>query len=107
MSNMGLGRVELPTSRLSGVRSNHLSYRPFWRTPTQPSALPYKITRAGLGSAQLLILIEVLQLLQLLVVEIVLVVVIQIVVQVLVILIIVVEGKPVILELVFVVIELP
>ena len=26
---MGLGRVELPTSRLSGVRSNHLSYRPF------------------------------------------------------------------------------
>src|SRR5688572_24433329 len=24
---MGLGRVELPTSRLSGVRSNHLSYR--------------------------------------------------------------------------------
>ena len=26
--NMGLGRVELPTSRLSGVRSNHLSYRP-------------------------------------------------------------------------------
>jgi hypothetical protein len=28
---MGLGRVELPTSRLSGVRSNHLSYRPFRR----------------------------------------------------------------------------
>ena len=27
-SVMGLGRVELPTSRLSGVRSNHLSYRP-------------------------------------------------------------------------------
>ena len=27
---MGLGRVELPTSRLSGVRSNHLSYRPCW-----------------------------------------------------------------------------
>ena len=25
---MGLGRVELPTSRLSGVRSNQLSYRP-------------------------------------------------------------------------------
>src|SRR5438045_8092243 len=25
---MGLGRAELPTSRLSGVRSNHLSYRP-------------------------------------------------------------------------------
>ena len=31
---MGLGRVELPTSRLSGVRSNHLSYRPL------PSADP-------------------------------------------------------------------
>ena len=28
---MGLGRVELPTSRLSGVRSNHLSYRPAQR----------------------------------------------------------------------------
>jgi len=28
LQSMGLGRVELPTSRLSGVRSNHLSYRP-------------------------------------------------------------------------------
>ena len=27
-SMVGLGRVELPTSRLSGVRSNQLSYRP-------------------------------------------------------------------------------
>ncbi len=26
--SVGLGRLELPTSRLSGVRSNHLSYRP-------------------------------------------------------------------------------
>ncbi len=25
---VGLGSLELPTSRLSGVRSNHLSYRP-------------------------------------------------------------------------------
>jgi hypothetical protein len=25
---VGLGRLERPTSRLSGVRSNHLSYRP-------------------------------------------------------------------------------
>ena len=25
---VGLGRFELPTSRLSGVRSSHLSYRP-------------------------------------------------------------------------------
>ncbi len=29
---MGLGRVELPTSPLSGVRSSHLSYRPALRT---------------------------------------------------------------------------
>jgi hypothetical protein len=28
LSEVGLGRLELPTSRLSGVRSNHLSYRP-------------------------------------------------------------------------------
>ena len=32
VGKMGLGRVELPTSRLSGVRSNHLSYRPHPRT---------------------------------------------------------------------------
>ena len=31
---VGLGRVELPTSPLSGVRSSHLSYRPgFLPTP--------------------------------------------------------------------------
>ena len=33
LTNVGLSRVELLTSRLSGVRSNHLSYRPqlaFW-----------------------------------------------------------------------------
>ena len=28
MLRVGLGRFELPTSRLSGVRSNQLSYRP-------------------------------------------------------------------------------
>ena len=28
--SVGQGRVELPTSRLSGVRSNHLSYWPEW-----------------------------------------------------------------------------
>ena len=30
---VGLGRLELPTSRLSGVRSNHLSYRPDLLSP--------------------------------------------------------------------------
>src|SRR5688572_5132406 len=30
---VGLGRVELPTSPLSGVRSNQLSYRPVTREP--------------------------------------------------------------------------
>jgi hypothetical protein len=30
---VGLGRLELPTSRLSGVRSNQLSYRPGSRLP--------------------------------------------------------------------------
>jgi hypothetical protein len=43
MENMvGLGRLELPTLRLSGVRSNHLSYRPLclggcWRSRVRPS----------------------------------------------------------------------
>ena len=31
---VGLGRFELPTSRLSGVRSNQLSYRPPWSLST-------------------------------------------------------------------------
>src|SRR5437868_5202725 len=35
---VGLGRVELPTSRLSGVRSNHLSYRPLCTPPQAPIA---------------------------------------------------------------------
>ncbi len=38
---MGLGRIELPTSRLSGVRSNHLSYRP----PASPIANHYSFFR--------------------------------------------------------------
>jgi hypothetical protein len=33
---VGLGRFELPTSRLSGVRSNHLSYRPDPRASNAP-----------------------------------------------------------------------
>ena len=34
---VGLGRLERPTSPLSGVRSNHLSYRPV-RPPTESVA---------------------------------------------------------------------
>ena len=40
---MGQGRLELPTSRLSGVRSNHLSY---WPGPVSP-----EVALASLGSA--------------------------------------------------------
>jgi hypothetical protein len=36
---MGLGRVELPTSPLSGVRSSRLSYRP---VPLRSRSLPYE-----------------------------------------------------------------
>ncbi len=40
---MGLGRLELPTSRLSGVRSNHLSYRPLKVQPKlDKGAGPFK-----------------------------------------------------------------
>jgi hypothetical protein len=34
---VGLGRLELPTSPLSGVRSNHLSYRPVLSSSSSPS----------------------------------------------------------------------
>jgi hypothetical protein len=34
---VGLGRIELPTSPLSGVRSSHLSYRPVGTKPTAAS----------------------------------------------------------------------
>src|SRR5256885_15964949 len=37
MPLVGLGRVELPTSRLSGVRSNQLSYSPI-SLPRHPDA---------------------------------------------------------------------
>ena len=33
---VGLGRFELPTSPLSGVRSNQLSYRPGYATSATP-----------------------------------------------------------------------
>ena len=34
---VGLGRLELPTSPLSGVRSNQLSYRPIILRPDRPA----------------------------------------------------------------------
>ena len=34
LAMVGPGRLELPTSRLSGVRSNHLSYGPPFRVPS-------------------------------------------------------------------------
>ena len=53
---MGLGRVELPTSRLSGVRSNQLSYRPIpfrARSLAQKRAtLPRSAVRYHGGRAQ-------------------------------------------------------
>lgn len=36
---VGPGRLELPTSRLSGVRSNHLSYGPILGKARTPNAL--------------------------------------------------------------------
>ena len=42
---VGLGRLELPTSRLSGVRSNHLSYRPVGCECFQAHASPLRGTR--------------------------------------------------------------
>ena len=42
---VGLGRVELPTSRLSGVRSNQLSYRPTLTLTYSSSLLVYEIGR--------------------------------------------------------------
>jgi hypothetical protein len=40
---VGLGRFELPTSRLSGVRSNQLSYRPLWGSPAHTNWEPEKL----------------------------------------------------------------
>ena len=37
---MGRGGLEPPTSRLSGVRSNHLSYRPARRLRLSPERSP-------------------------------------------------------------------
>ena len=52
-SLVGLGRLELPTSRLSGVRSNHLSYKPFNRLATR---FIKRIRRQRISSRSLLCL---------------------------------------------------
>ena len=49
---VGLSGLEPPTSRLSGVRSNQLSYKPIliWRPPTLPHRLQCStIGRLGLN----------------------------------------------------------
>ena len=40
---MGLSGLEPPTSRLSGVRSNQLSYKPIFFMLWQPPTLPYRL----------------------------------------------------------------
>ena len=50
--SMGLSGLEPPTSRLSGVRSNRLSYKPMgsWHPPAFPYRLQYSIIgRLGLN----------------------------------------------------------
>ncbi len=50
---VGQGRLELPTSRLSGVRSNHLSYWPERTTSARTAhgqLLGHACLRAGTGS---------------------------------------------------------
>ena len=47
---VGLGRLELPTLRLSGVRSNHLSYRPM--TAAQDGARPWARDRAAASNGR-------------------------------------------------------
>ena len=44
---MGPGGVEPPTSRLSGVRSNHLSYEPLFEAQGQSSAIQLGCDRNG------------------------------------------------------------
>ena len=44
---MGLSGLEPPTSRLSGVRSNRLSYKP--TKFRQPPALPYRLQHSTIG----------------------------------------------------------
>ena len=54
---VGLGRFELPTSPLSGVRSNQLSYRPMFLTKLltehEVADLTLLLTNGGVRSNQL------------------------------------------------------
>src|SRR5207302_1410365 len=48
---VGLGRLELPTSRLSSARSNQLSYKPGSRGPTdRPPGIGMQIFDPDIGS---------------------------------------------------------
>ena len=49
---MGLSGLEPPTSRLSGVRSNQLSYKPFFLI-WQPPAFPYRFQYSIIGRLRL------------------------------------------------------
>ena len=40
---VGLGRLELPTSRLSSARSNQLSYKPLTLFPLKGRSMPARI----------------------------------------------------------------
>ena len=54
---VGLGRFELPTSRLSGVRSNRLSYRPFLEViRRQHRSLPDRLLEINSGNNDLRVL---------------------------------------------------
>ena len=48
---VGRGGLEPPTSRLSGVRSNHLSYRPIWWSVFRQRRTAQGTIRASLGGA--------------------------------------------------------
>ena len=51
---MGLSGLEPPTSRLSGVRSNRLSYKPFYSfLIRQPPILPYRLQYSTFGRSGL------------------------------------------------------
>ena len=50
---VGLGRIELPTSPLSGVRSSHLSYRPMLATHRSAAAFFRPANRALIAMVEL------------------------------------------------------